>query len=371
MTNPTRKRRKVPPNERGLLLKRNTYYHRYYIKSVPSWIRLCTSDRKKAIERNTEVLKNIEDVKLGKPVYFYWLNENYQIGSKTEFLTIAEKYLEIRKQEKISIETIKIINRALDKFESANGNIEIKKINMNHIYRFKEYLDDSVKQTKEGSIPLTDDYKNINIRSVNTFMRWCYENEYIRKLYTGKQIRIPKSPPRYFSNAEYNRIRANLAPQMRRIIDFYRETGFRLNEPLIGHLRGKYFIIDAEDYKTKREHKVPLTEIQISVVKELQSLNYRKEYYSHKFKEACKKVGIKKSHFHNLRHTFALRKYLETRDIYLVKKLLGHSTIKTTEMYAEFDFEEMFNDFPDLSKVLRLSTIDRPEQNIVSIAINH
>ena len=50
---------------------------------------------------------------------------------------------------------------------------------------------------------------------------------------------------------------------------------------------------------------------------------------------------------HCLRHTFAVRKYLHTRDIYLVKTELGHTSVVMTEKYANFtSFEELEEDFP-------------------------
>jgi len=39
--------------------------------------------------------------------------------------------------------------------------------------------------------------------------------------------------------------------------------------------------------------------------------------------------------FHSLRHTFAMRLYAKTRDLLLVKKLLGHRSINSTLIYAE------------------------------------
>jgi integrase len=38
--------------------------------------------------------------------------------------------------------------------------------------------------------------------------------------------------------------------------------------------------------------------------------------------------------FHSLRHTFAMRLYAETRDLFLVKRMLGHRSVKNTEVYA-------------------------------------
>ena len=57
-----------------------------------------------------------------------------------------------------------------------------------------------------------------------------------------------------------------------------------------------------------------------------------------------------KYHFHCLRHTFAVRRYLQTRDIYLVKKEMGHASVTTTEIYANFSMRRLQKDFPNLVK---------------------
>lgn len=38
--------------------------------------------------------------------------------------------------------------------------------------------------------------------------------------------------------------------------------------------------------------------------------------------------------FHALRHTFAMRLYAETSDLFLVQQLLGHRSVRSTEVYA-------------------------------------
>lgn len=38
--------------------------------------------------------------------------------------------------------------------------------------------------------------------------------------------------------------------------------------------------------------------------------------------------------FHSLRHTFAMRLYAETKDLFLVKRMLGHRSVRSTEVYA-------------------------------------
>ena len=65
-----------------------------------------------------------------------------------------------------------------------------------------------------------------------------------------------------------------------------------------------------------------------------------------------KKVDGKntKYHLHCLRHTFAVRRYLQTRDIYLVKQELGHASVTTTEIYAQFSLRRLEKDFPILAE---------------------
>ena len=59
-------------------------------------------------------------------------------------------------------------------------------------------------------------------------------------------------------------------------------------------------------------------------------------------------VGITNKHFHHIRHTYAVRRYLELRDIYQVAKELGHSSVTTTEIYAKFNLSRLEQDFPSL-----------------------
>jgi len=37
-----------------------------------------------------------------------------------------------------------------------------------------------------------------------------------------------------------------------------------------------------------------------------------------------------------MRHTFALRKLLKLGNVYLVKEMLGHSSVNTTQIYLQF-----------------------------------
>ena len=60
---------------------------------------------------------------------------------------------------------------------------------------------------------------------------------------------------------------------------------------------------------------------------------YTKDYVSHRFKQEVRKLGIKDARFHDLRRTFGLNLIKQRMSIYKVSKLLGHSSVRTTEQH--------------------------------------
>ena len=58
----------------------------------------------------------------------------------------------------------------------------------------------------------------------------------------------------------------------------------------------------------------------------------------------CEKAGIQKFTLHELRYTAGSAMLAATRDIYSVKKFLGHRNIKTTERYSQFFLGQQHED---------------------------
>lgn len=162
----------------------------------------------------------------------------------------------------------------------------------------------------------------------------------------------------------------------KRAFHFYKTVGCRLSEPFNGQLSSNWLVIEADNSKTNRLREIYIPDELIDTLKEMQSrvnssISTDKRHciisYSKKFKNAFDTIGIDK-YLHCLRHTFAVRRYLQTQDIYLVAKELGHSTVKTTEIYANFNIRRLKQDFPSIFDSKKIT--DENNNNIESYT-NH
>lgn len=55
---------------------------------------------------------------------------------------------------------------------------------------------------------------------------------------------------------------------------------------------------------------------------------------THYFQSACDEAGVSRIRFHDLRHTYASHFIMNGESIFVLKEILGHSDIKTTQRYA-------------------------------------
>jgi len=74
--------------------------------------------------------------------------------------------------------------------------------------------------------------------------------------------------------------------------------------------------------------------------------------YSKEFKKCAKALGFGEHKFHNLRDTYAVRRWIETGDIYLVSKEIGHKSVVVTQKYADFNLRRLKVDFPSLNNII-------------------
>ena len=76
--------------------------------------------------------------------------------------------------------------------------------------------------------------------------------------------------------------------------------------------------------------------------------------YGKEFKKACRELGIKGKVLHNLRDTYAVRRWAITGDIKMVADEIGHASVVMTEKYAKFNLRKLRDDFPSLKERINL-----------------
>lgn len=344
----------------GLRKRRNKWYARISLwdgyRQKEKLIPLKTESKTTARTRLAEVNRNEKDIKSGIDISFAWQNEDGIIKYKQQsLLEVSQKFISSRKTLGLAESTIKRNIHSLNLFMKIIGkSIPIESITTKHIENFKDYCSNVLGHTSQGV--------NINLRLLKTFFRWCARNEIMKSLPYVQMIKIPQSLPSYITELEWSKlVQSNCLNGIdRKTFIFALETGCRLSEPYYGKISGHWLLIPAEYTKSKNEKEIFLNDELIGIWCEMHNhlqewldkghkLENYKGMISKKFLQACRSVGIK-HHFHDIRHTFAVRRYLQTRDIYQVKKELGHSSVTTTEKYTKFSLRRLAYDFPTLVK---------------------
>ena len=90
--------------------------------------------------------------------------------------------------------------------------------------------------------------------------------------------------------------------------------------------------------------------------------------YSKEFKKCVKALGFSEHKFHNLRDTYAVRRWIETGDIHLVSKEIGHSSVTMTQKYADFNLRRLMADFPSLNNIIE-SRVNKTVSNDSLLAL--
>ena len=184
-----------------------------------------------------------------------------------------------------------------------------------------------------------------------------------------RMLREPKKLPKYISEDNMNRILnlESIGGFMQRAFYLYLTTGCRRSEVIEGQLQGNMLIVPASLSKSRIERQISLNDVQSEIVKEIHiqrdthllkgsQLVTFKDRFTKAFKDACIEVGLdvngmEDGCLHCLRHTYAVMNWITSNDIYEVKNQLGHTSVKTTEKYAQFNLDRLAQDFPSAYKV--------------------
>ena len=354
------------------------------IKQVATKIPLRTNKKDVAVIRHHKVCQAEANIKEGIiqkhqfKGYFEWLNDTGTSNLKQ--LTIEESINQFidSHSPNISISSTKRLIISLNRLiDVVKGNTPIANFNIEHIELFK----------KEYKGIHTEAGINLNLRNIKTFLRWCNDRQILKNVPKIKMVKEPKRLPKYVSEDNFKRILSldSVKVFYKRAFVLYLTTGCRLSEIIEGTLDGLILIVPASLSKSRIERQISLNQAQADVVNEIHiardthllkgsALSTFKNKFTKEFREACDEISLdvkeaKKNHLHCLRHTYAVTQWITTNDIYEVKNKLGHTSVKTTEKYAQFNLDRLAQDFPTAYKV-RLEVEKVRENSINTQLIN-
>ena len=328
---------------------------RYVKWAKAKHINLNTDSITTARVRLNEVERKEKELKQGLEFSWTWgNNEGLTLIKQMTFADAIKQWLEI-KAINVSEGTHRRYIITMNAFMNVVGDVTpISSITNQNIEDFKRFY--SKFHTPCGI--------NINLRGIKAFLRWSYDEGLIKKMPKIKMMKEPKPLPKYITEKNWRDIMEleGLGDWWKNVFRMYVTTGMRRSEVLYGCIDGSFLIVPAEFTKAKRELEIPLNDFQLNTVRAIQKARDEhiakgsklvtfKSKITKKFTDACKEIGVyesKKTTLHCLRHTFAVKKYLETRDIYEVCKRLNHDKLSTTLIYSKFSWKRLEQDFPTL-----------------------
>jgi integrase len=245
-----------------------------------------------------------------------------------------------------------IYERAFTSFLRIQGNSALVAVNARSVDMFK------VKRLADG---IAKNTVNLELRSLkaafNIALRW--ELIGANPFKGVKFYQLDEQAPLFFSIEDFKKLIENIAEEwFRDIVIIGAMTGMRRGEILnltwnaIDLERRVIMIQSSDDYRTKRGKKrvIPMNDTVLAVLQRRKLTGYSPKFVfsdesgekisrsalSVRFKRRVKKLKLdERLHFHSLRHSFASWLVQSgAASIFEVQKLLGHTNIKTTEIYS-------------------------------------
>lgn len=335
--------------------KKSPYYQIiYYVNGKRTTVSTKTKCRKEA-EKFLDIFKiskkEIENDKTFSP------KQNFQCITLKVF---KKEYLEYVTPTK-SKPYIRSIKLSFKQLENFLGNIPINKINVKALDQF---ITSTFSRTERGA--------HLYYRTLKAAFTKAVAWEYISDN-PFKKIKFPKvakSHPVFISVEEFKVIISFTEEDFLKdlfTVAFY--TGMRLGELVnikfswIDLSNNIITVKNGNDFQTKskKERIIPFNQNLKNIFLKYNSnkqflqnedfvftrvskIKLREDYVSKKFKKAVGKAGLNEAiHFHTLRHSFASLLVQMGVSLYVVKELLGHEDLSTTQIYSHLQQENLVN----------------------------
>ena len=359
-----------------MIVKGNYYYKKICVwnndtktkKEIP--IKLAPlEDYEKAIEYKDEVesvayqLKRIGKLDSIKEYKFKWMSETGKAHFKKpiKFSEGCDKFIDKRKVAKTTMcMNINSLNHWMNYLSPA---LFCQDIQVKHLIGF----------VSEHKDIRSDTSINMDLRAIRTMLLYLKDmgelkdvpsfKRALKKCPINDQIPIPITEVEYIQimKADWMRLYTHKRDWYKEVFELYWDIGVRLSEPFFSSIKGNYLCVPKDKAKNRKARDVRITPEQALTIKELQR-GYKKKptidhikNYSKVFKKALRHCDIDESkHFHSLRHSYALRRRLETNGNYQkVAKEMGHNEVECTLKYQRCDERKLMDDFPSYKAIIQ------------------
>jgi site-specific recombinase XerD len=241
----------------------------------------------------------------------------------------------------------------------AIGNPKLDSITVRHVQAF-------LSEVFRRSPKAAELYLRTLKASFNRAVDWNYlEQNPFKKV---KLPRTPRSYPLFISEPQFNDLISNCHEEyLKNIMIVAIYSGMRLGEITNMQwsqidLRNKTIVVRSNSTfttKSKKDRVIPMcnklynllkglsdnslqTKDSIYVFEKINGVRYLNDHISKSFKKVLVKSSLdKKLKFHSLRHSFASNLIQRGVSLYVIKELLGHSDISTTQIYSHLRSDDL------------------------------
>ncbi len=330
--------------------KKSPYYQViYYVNGKRTTISTKEKEKREA-EKYLETFKNAK-----KGIETEEKELTKQILQNITLSDFEKEYLEyvVPTKSKAYIRSIKLSFKQLESFL---GNILLSKINVKALDQF---ITSTFSRTERGA--------HLYYRTLKAAFTKAVVWEYLSEN-PFKKIKFPKvakSHPVFISVEEFKLICSAVEEQFLKdlfTVAFY--TGMRLGE--IVNMKSNWIdlnnkiitIRNGESFRTKskKERIIPFNRNLKNIFEKyigkedeyiftrIEQIKLREDFVTKKFKKAVRSIGLNdKIHFHTLRHSFASMLIQKGVSLYVVKELLGHEDLSTTQIYSHLSTKNLYD----------------------------
>lgn len=315
----------------------------------------------------------LEQERLGINVTPDRVRSFFDIGKTISFYDFWDRQIELMKPNKrrstlFSYENTKKI------LQEFRPHLDFGDIDVEFIQRYNNYLIQERGNSKGGRF---NRHKNLN-----TILRIAHRQNLIEQVPYGKglfQIEAVEGNRMYLTLSELQMLKRLALPEEHKNLEevknmflFSCYTGLRFSD--IQNLKWKDISFDeakleVKMVKTSDSIRIPLIPDALQIIYglreyQLGGLHVFKRITNQAINRSIKVIidliGIKKRiTFHCGRHTFATLTYLISKDIYMVKGLLGHKNIEDTEIYTNLLDESINESMSQFSQMIVGDTVQK------------